>query len=40
MSEHVLVVDDEPIIRRFAARGLREEGFGVSPISTSCSPTS
>jgi DNA-binding NtrC family response regulator len=25
----VLVVDDEPGIRRFAARALREEGFGV-----------
>lgn len=29
MSEYVLVVDDEPAIRRFAARVLREEGFGV-----------
>ena len=29
MSEHVLVVDDEPMIRRFASRVLREEGFGV-----------
>ena len=29
MSEHVLVVDDEPMIRWFAARVLREEGFGV-----------
>lgn len=25
----MLVVDDEPVIRRFAARVLREEGFGV-----------
>jgi DNA-binding NtrC family response regulator len=25
----VLVVDDEPAIRRFAARALREDGFGV-----------
>jgi DNA-binding NtrC family response regulator len=29
MAEHVLVVDDEPMIRRFAGRVLREEGFGV-----------
>jgi DNA-binding NtrC family response regulator len=29
MSECVLVVDDEPMIRWFAARVLREEGFGV-----------
>lgn len=29
MSAHVLVVDDEPMIRWFAARVLREEGFGV-----------
>jgi DNA-binding NtrC family response regulator len=29
MREHVLVVDDEPAIRRFAARVLEEEGFGV-----------
>jgi two-component system cell cycle sensor histidine kinase/response regulator CckA len=29
MSECVLVVDDEPMIRSFAARVLREEGFGV-----------
>lgn len=29
MSEQVLVVDDEPSIRRFAARVLREEGFAV-----------
>lgn len=29
MSECVLVVDDEPMIREFAARVLREEGFGV-----------
>lgn len=29
MSEYVLVVDDEPMIRRFATRVLREEGFGV-----------
>ena len=29
MSECVLVVDDEPMIRLFAARVLREEGFGV-----------
>ena len=29
MSEYVLVVDDEPMIRGFAARVLREEGFGV-----------
>ncbi len=29
MSEHILVVDDEPVVRRFAARVLREEGFGV-----------
>lgn len=27
--EHVLVVDDEPVIRRFAARALQQEGFGV-----------
>lgn len=29
MSEYVLVVDDEPMIRGFATRVLREEGFGV-----------
>jgi DNA-binding NtrC family response regulator len=29
MSEYVLVVDDEPMVRWFAARVLREEGFGV-----------
>ena len=29
MSEHVLVVDDEPMIRQFAARVLLQEGFGV-----------
>jgi two-component system, cell cycle sensor histidine kinase and response regulator CckA len=29
MSEYVLVVDDEPMIRWLAARVLREEGFGV-----------
>ena len=29
MSEYVLVVDDEPMVRRFAARVLRDEGFGV-----------
>ena len=29
MSAYVLVVDDEPMVRRFAARVLREEGFGV-----------
>jgi two-component system cell cycle sensor histidine kinase/response regulator CckA len=29
MSQSVLVVDDEPMIRWFAARVLREEGFGV-----------
>jgi len=29
MSECVLVVDDEPMIRSFAARVLREEGFDV-----------
>jgi two-component system cell cycle sensor histidine kinase/response regulator CckA len=29
MSEHVLVVDDEPMVRHFASRVLREEGFGV-----------
>jgi two-component system cell cycle sensor histidine kinase/response regulator CckA len=29
MTEYVLVVDDEPMIRRFAARVLLEEGFGV-----------
>jgi two-component system cell cycle sensor histidine kinase/response regulator CckA len=29
MSEYVLVVDDEPMIRQFAARVLLEEGFGV-----------
>jgi len=27
--EHILVVDDEPAVRRFAARVLREGGFGV-----------
>ncbi len=27
--DYVLVVDDEPAIRRFAARVLEEEGFGV-----------
>jgi DNA-binding NtrC family response regulator len=27
--ENVLVVDDEPVIRRFAARALIENGFGV-----------
>jgi DNA-binding NtrC family response regulator len=27
--EYVLVVDDEPAIRQFAARVLEEEGFGV-----------
>ena len=25
----ILVVDDEPVVRRFASRVLREEGFGV-----------
>lgn len=29
MREHVLVVDDEPMIRRLAARALLEEGFDV-----------
>jgi two-component system cell cycle sensor histidine kinase/response regulator CckA len=29
MSEQVLVVDDEPMIRRLAARVLSEQGFGV-----------
>jgi two-component system, cell cycle sensor histidine kinase and response regulator CckA len=29
MSEQVLVVDDEPMIRRLAARVLREQGFDV-----------
>jgi DNA-binding NtrC family response regulator len=29
MSDYVLVVDDEPMVRWFAARVLREEGFGV-----------
>jgi two-component system cell cycle sensor histidine kinase/response regulator CckA len=29
MSAYVLVVDDEPMVRRFAARVLREQGFGV-----------
>ncbi len=29
MSEHVLVVDGEPMIHWFAARVLREQGFGV-----------
>lgn len=29
MAEYVLVVDDEPMIRRFAGRVLREGGFGV-----------
>jgi len=29
MSADVLVVDDEPLVRWFAARVLREEGFGV-----------
>ena len=29
MSAYVLVVDDEPMVRRFAARALLEEGFGV-----------
>jgi two-component system, cell cycle sensor histidine kinase and response regulator CckA len=29
MGEYVLVVDDEPMIRWFATRVLREEGFGV-----------
>jgi len=29
MAEHVLVVDDEPMIRRFAGRVLSEEGFRV-----------
>jgi DNA-binding NtrC family response regulator len=29
MSEYVLVVDDEPLVRWFAARVLRDEGFGV-----------
>ncbi|HEY7478915.1 MAG TPA: response regulator [Gemmatimonadales bacterium] len=27
--EYVLVVDDEPVVRRFAARALVESGFGV-----------
>jgi two-component system, cell cycle sensor histidine kinase and response regulator CckA len=27
--EYVLVVDDEPVVRRFAARALIENGFGV-----------
>jgi DNA-binding response OmpR family regulator len=34
MSEYVLVVDDEPMIRWFAARVLREEGFGVHEVTT------
>jgi two-component system cell cycle sensor histidine kinase/response regulator CckA len=29
MSESILVVDDEPAIRRFASRVLREAGYGV-----------
>jgi two-component system, cell cycle sensor histidine kinase and response regulator CckA len=29
MSEYVLVVDDEPMVRRFVARALQVEGFGV-----------
>ena len=29
MSAYVLVVDDEPMIRRFAERVLHEAGFGV-----------
>ena len=29
MSAYVLVVDDEPMVRRFAARVLLEQGFGV-----------
>jgi two-component system, cell cycle sensor histidine kinase and response regulator CckA len=33
MSEYVLVVDDEPMIRWFAARVLREEGFGIHEAS-------
>jgi two-component system cell cycle sensor histidine kinase/response regulator CckA len=33
MSEYVLVVDDEPMIRWFAARVLREEGFEVHEAS-------
>jgi two-component system, cell cycle sensor histidine kinase and response regulator CckA len=28
--ESILVVDDEPIVRRFASRVLREAGFGVT----------
>jgi two-component system cell cycle sensor histidine kinase/response regulator CckA len=28
-TDHVLVVDDEPVIRRFASRVLAAEGFGV-----------
>jgi DNA-binding NtrC family response regulator len=31
--EYVLVVDDEPMIRQFAARVLREEGYGVHEAS-------
>lgn len=29
MSEYVLVVDDEPVVRRFAERVLHQAGFGV-----------
>ena len=33
MSEYALVVDDEPVIRQFAARVLAEDGFGVHEAS-------
>lgn len=35
MAEYVLVVDDEPLIRRFAGRALCEEGFGRASVRLS-----
>jgi two-component system, chemotaxis family, chemotaxis protein CheY len=34
MSQHVLIVDDSPSIRRMIAQTLADEGFAVSPCSS------